>query len=267
MAVLAAAVEANSEHPLGAAIVRFAQGFMELARQAQQAQQAGGQAATGDGSSGSNGGGGWLAAGGALPSCSDVQVSVGQGISAWVQRPAHDGSDNGGGDGCGSWDALLALQADAFATSAVPSRSAGAPAATTAGSAAAAPGGAVPEQGASAQDPAAESSTTQQLLGRRREGRVWVAVGSVRLMAGLALAPQAEAYMQDQEVGRCGVGAVTAGLALRSARVLRWAPLPCPLLANLQLLLPPRFTARWGYCTELLSAALLCTCGRPDAAA
>lgn len=229
VAVLAAAAEANSEHPLGAAIVRFAQGFMELAQQAQQAQQGGEQPGTGGSSSSS--GNEWLAAGGVLPSCRDVQVAVGQGISAWVQLPAGGGGGSGDGDGGGSWAALLALQAQAGAAPA----SAGAPAAVMDGSAATAPDGAAPKREPSAQDLAAAASAAQpppQQQQQRREGEVWVAVGSARLMrqAGLALAPQAEAYMQEQEVGRPGAALVNRSVPAAAAQRFPALPRTCCLL-------------------------------------
>lgn len=100
--LLAAAVEANSEHPLGSAIVAFAQASQQQKQQKQQAN---------DGANGARGGV-------QLPACRDVAVAVGQGISAWVQLPAAAVPANGDGTGGAapqSWHALAQLQAEAGA--------------------------------------------------------------------------------------------------------------------------------------------------------
>ena len=153
VAALAAAVEDNSEHPLGAAVVRFARALT--------AQHAGG-----DGSA-------QPPAGGALPACRDVAVTVGQGIAGWVALSSLPS---------GSRPALAALQA-------------------------AAPAAAIPAAAAAGSDTGAaeEAASTQPAPPPAEE--VWVAVGSRRLMAaeGAVVPPAAEAYLQEMEVS-CGEG-------------------------------------------------------------
>lgn len=168
--LLAAAVESNSEHPLGSAIVAFAQAII-------QQRQPNGQQAGGKGS-------------GSVPllACRDVQVAVGQGIAAWVQvpQPPYNGSDNGSAGSAGtlhlqSRDALLRLQL-----------------AATGGHAAAAPSAVEAE--ALALEAAAAGAAAAP-------AEVRVAVGSRRLMAaeGLGVPPATEAYMHEQEVTGAGV--------------------------------------------------------------
>lgn len=74
---LAAAVEANSEHPLGAAIVAYARACSKE----QQGQQERHQQQSGAADRAPN-------SGGALLDCKDVEVTVGLGISGWVVLPA-----------------------------------------------------------------------------------------------------------------------------------------------------------------------------------
>lgn len=144
--LLAAAVESNSEHPLGAAVVGYAQTYLlQPQQQPQQQPQPNG-----------------TYSGPPLPACRDVQVAVGQGISAWVQLPpTSQSAANGSRELLQSRAALLGLQlGDAGVADAAVAAAADAPA------------------------------------------EVHVAVGSRRLMAaaGAVLPGEAEVYMQEQEV-------------------------------------------------------------------
>lgn len=175
--LLAAAVEANSEHPLASAVVGFAQAFFQQQQQQQNGQLNGGTADVHKGSSSV-----------ALPLCRDVAVSVGQGISAWVQLPpltsappttGSNGSAVSDAAQLASRNALLRLQLAAVGSQA-------------AGAASAIEGEALALEAAAAGAPAPAAE-------------VQVAVGSRRLMAavGLGVPPATEAHMHEQEVG-CG---------------------------------------------------------------
>ena len=187
--LLAAAVEANSEHPLGSAIVSFTHAL--LAQQApQQPRQ---QQELEPGSSGCGSGG--------LPACRDVEVTVGQGISAWVQLPPPPTSMDGG-----SSDPLQS-RASLLAAAAAP----------------AAPGTELDAGSSSAAAPPAEASSAAAAQLPATAAEVRVLVGSPALMAaaGLALPPGAERYMHDmQGLGRTCVlvalgGSVAAAVAIQ----------------------------------------------------
>lgn len=181
--LLAAAVEANSEHPLAAAVVGFAQSayLSTLKPGSQQAHQPAKGSAAG---------------GVQLPACRDVQVTVGQGIAAWVHLPAAAaGSPVPNGDSGSSGDTGMLQSREVLLKLQFASASPQAPAAAN---------------GVAAEVPEAAAA------------EVHVAVGSRRLVAAAGLLPAAaEAYMQEQEgLGRTCVlvavgGAVVAALAIQ----------------------------------------------------
>lgn len=178
MLLLAAAVESNSEHPLGAAIVAFALAYLQQQRR-QQTEQNETSALHRNGSSNGIG----SAEGGSLPlpACRDVEVAVGQGISAWVALPAaaspvKNSSSASSVASLQSRDALLRLQLAAASSQA-----------------------AVPLDPVAAEALLLEAATGADAL----PAEVQVSVGSRRLVAqqGLALPSGAEGYMKEQEVG------------------------------------------------------------------
>ena len=186
--LLAAAVEANSEHPLGSAIVSFTHALLaqqaQQQRQQQQPKQELKPSSSGDGSGG-------------LPACRDVEVTVGQGISAWVQLTPAPSMDGGSSDPLQSRDALLAAAAAPAAPAAEPD-------------AASSNAAEVLSAAAAAQLPAAAT-----------ELRVLVGSAALMAAAGLALPPGAERYMGEmQGLGRTCVlvalgGSVAAAVAIQ----------------------------------------------------
>ena len=208
---LAAAVEAHSEHPIASAILGL------LARQQQLAaatpKAAGGQPANGYSSSGGDSAFGMSGSSGGdggargvmaprLLQVRDVEVTVGQGISGWVQLrgPAAAAALERSGDSGINLAALLAIPAAAAGSHALAAgehaaaASAGGPAersfalasllSSAAGSLASSAG---PQPGSAKMAAPAEE--------------VRVVVGNMRQMeaAGVAVPPAAEAYMRDQE--------------------------------------------------------------------
>ena len=235
---LAAAVEAHSEHPIASALLGL------LRHQQQQGKatdggnggisSSGGRGDYGTDNWGGGGGGGGAAAtvlGAAaaplppLLQVRDVEVTVGQGISGWVQLPppapaaaavGKSSSSSGSSGGSLNRQALLAIQASAAGGSHTKTATA-AIAGTAAGVAAAAQQPASGESRfglssllavatAGLGDQAAPAPVTSA-AGAGGPAEVLVTVGNKRLMteAGVAVPPAAEAYMRDQEVraNRC----------------------------------------------------------------
>ena len=206
--LLAAAVEANSEHPLGSAIVEYARACLLGGQQQQQQQQqaangaasglangaAGGKPSSADGGSGGKGG-----AGPALPPCRDVEVVVGQGIRAWVQLPppvANGSAANGAA--CANGTAAAAATSAAAGGAAAAAAAAAAGLEQCRGALLALQAAASQQQGSRQPAPMALDSPQPA----QQEAAVAVAVGSRRLVAGLGaeLTDDAEAFMQEQEV-------------------------------------------------------------------
>lgn len=190
---LAAAVEAHSEHPLAAAILGMARQRHAVAA-AQQQQQ--GTAADGGGCSSSGGGG--SIDGGAAPllQARDVEVTVGQGISGWVQL-----SPGGPGSGLGS-QALAAIQAAGAAQAAEPAGPAGLPGTPPAAAAAHTSSSLAGLLAAAAGEPGSPSSAGRRPAKKAAPaGEALVVVGNKRRMAGagVVVPPGAEAFMAAQE--------------------------------------------------------------------
>lgn len=208
---LAAAVEAHSEHPIAAAI-------LGMARQQQAAAEQQGKPWASDNSSGGSSGG-VLAGTVPLLQVRDVEVTVGQGISGWVQlpQPGHLTSAAGKyGSGSGlSSTAVLAVQAAAASPRVVEhAGSSGAGVADTSSgtstplaafgrraslssllAAAASQPGTPTQHGSSAASPAPPAKLAAPA------SEVHVILGNKRQMAavGVAVPPAAEAYMRGQE--------------------------------------------------------------------
>lgn len=178
---LAAAVEQHSEHPIAAAILALLQ--QQQLKQQQSVGKAGG------GTPGS--------AVVPLPT-SNVDVTVGEGISGCLQLPSAAGAAGGSSSGQNlNWAALLEVLA-------APAGSGGI--STTAGGQAEAAGGGLEGLVASAAATAAAPATpkaAQQAASQPDE--VLVRVGNTRLMAeaGVVVPQAAAAYMRDKEVRIC----------------------------------------------------------------
>lgn len=241
---LAAAVEAHSEHPIASAILGLLARQQQLAAGSPKAAGHGGAGSAGlangytHGSSGGDGFGS-LAANGAssggtprggsgsggsrfsarLLQVRDVEVTVGQGISGWVQlrgpeaaavaalERSSSGLSRVGSDGSTAQAALLAIQAAAAAgISRLPAGehsspgSAGvSPAAWQRGDGRQALASLLTAAAGSVAAGAAGQPGTAKMAAPADEVRV--TVGNVRQMeaAGVAVPPAAEAYMRDQE--------------------------------------------------------------------
>ncbi|KAL4446311.1 hypothetical protein ABPG77_003118 [Micractinium sp. CCAP 211/92] len=178
---LAAAVEQHSEHPIAAAILALLQ--QQQLKQQQSVGKAGG------GTPGS--------AVVPLPT-SNVDVTVGEGISGWLQLPSAAGAAGGSSSGQNlNWAALLEVLA-------APAGSGGI-SATAGGQAEAAGGGGleglVASAAATAAAPASPKAAQQPAS---QPDEVLVRVGNTRLMAeaGIVVPQAAAAYMRDKE--SCG---------------------------------------------------------------
>ncbi len=176
---LAAAVEQHSEHPIAAAILAL------LQQQQLKRQQSAGKA------------GGGTPGNAVVPlPTSNVDVTVGEGISGWLQLPSAAGAAGGSSSGQNlNWAALLEVLA-------APAGSGGI-SATAGGPAEAAGGGGleglVASAAASAAAPASPKAAQQPAS---RPDEVLVRVGNTRLMAeaGVVVPQAAAAYMRDKEV-------------------------------------------------------------------
>ena len=237
---LAAAVEAHSEHPIASALL----GLLRHQQQQGKATDGGNGGISSSGGRGDYGTDNWGCGGGGaaatvlgaaaaplppLLQVRDVEVTVGQGISGWVQLPppapaaaavGKSSSSSGSSGGSLNRQALLAIQASAAGGSPTKTATA-ATAGTAAGVAAAA------QQPASGESrfglssllavataglgdqaaPVPATSSAGAGAGAGGPAEVLVIVGNKRLMteAGVAVPPAAEAYMRDQDVraNRC----------------------------------------------------------------
>lgn len=178
---LAAAVEQHSEHPIAAAILALL--HQQQLKQQQQGQPAGKLADAGGSSSTAP----------PLPT-SNVDVTVGEGISGWLQPPPAAGAAGSGSSGQSlNWPALL----DVLAAPAGSGGLAAAEQATAAG------GGRLEGLVASAAATVAAATAPEALSPTAsRLAEVLVRVGNKRLMAeaGVVVPQAAAAYMRDKEV-------------------------------------------------------------------
>lgn len=186
---MAAAVEQHSEHPIAAAI-------LALLHQQQLKQQPPAGKLGGDGSG----------AGTAPPlPTSNVDVTVGEGISGWLQLPSAAGAAGSSSSSSSSsqnlnWAALLeVLAAPADSSSSTSTAAAGWQAVAAGGGGLE---GLVDSAAATVAAPAAPQAA-QQAPGRPAE--VLIRVGNKRLMAeaGVEVPQAATAYMRDKEVRLC----------------------------------------------------------------
>jgi hypothetical protein len=222
---LAAAVEAHSEHPIASALLGLLRHQQQLGKAGDSGHggisSGGGRIDYGTDNWGAGAATGIGAAAVQLPpllQVRDVEVTVGQGISGWVQLPppppaaavGKSGSSSGSGGGSLNRQALLAIQASAAGGS--PTKAAAATAA-----AAQQPASGKSRFGLSSLLAVATTGLGEQAAPAPATGaaaavgggpaEVLVTVGNKRLMAeaGVAVPPATETYMRDQEVGanRC----------------------------------------------------------------